>query len=63
MWSPAGSALQVNGCIPVALSNSEGVGSVQTVVWLPDAHLYIQVLGISYLYGRRGSRHQKLSKV
>jgi len=28
----AGAALLVNGCIPVALSNSEGAGSVQAVV-------------------------------
>ena len=33
------------GCIPVALSNSEGVGSVRALVRLPDTHLYIQVLG------------------
>ena len=41
----AGAALLVNGYIPVALSNSEGAGSVRTVVWLPGAHLYEQVLG------------------
>jgi len=34
-----------NGCIPVALSNSEGTGSVLALAWLPGAHLYIQVLG------------------
>jgi hypothetical protein len=39
------SALCVTGCIPVALSNSEGVGSVRALVRLTDAHLYIQVLG------------------
>ena len=32
-------------CIPVALSKSEGAGSVRTLVRLPGAHLYIQVLG------------------
>lgn len=40
-----GSALLVNGCIPVALSKSEGAGSVRILVRLPGAHLYIQVLG------------------
>src|SRR6056297_2352635 len=30
----AGAALLVIGCIPVALSNSEGVGSGQALVWL-----------------------------
>ena len=40
-----GAALLVNGCIPVALSNSEGAGSVRALVRLPGAHLYIQVLG------------------
>jgi len=34
-----------NGCIPVALSNSEGAGSVLALARLPGAHLYIQVLG------------------
>ena len=34
-----GSALLVTGYIPVALSKSEGVGSVLTLVWLSDAHL------------------------
>ena len=41
----AGSALFVEGCIPVALSNSEGAGSVRALVRLPGTHLYIQVLG------------------
>ena len=41
----AGSALLVICSIPVASSNSEGAGSVRTVVRLPGAHLYIQVLG------------------
>jgi len=41
----AGAALLVNGNIPVALSKSEGAGSVRTVVRLPGAHLYEQVLG------------------
>lgn len=35
----------MNGCIPVALNNSEGAGSVRIVVRLPGAHLYMQVLG------------------
>jgi len=35
----------VTGSIPVALSNSEGAGSVRILVRLPGAHLYIQVLG------------------
>jgi hypothetical protein len=41
----AGSALLVCGLIPVALRKSEGAGSVETLVFLPGAHLYIQVLG------------------
>jgi len=41
----AGSVLLDNGCIPVALSKSEGIGSVWALVQLSDAHLYIQVLG------------------
>jgi hypothetical protein len=41
----AGSALLVCGQIPVALRKSEGAGSVWTLVLLPGAHLYIQVLG------------------
>ena len=41
----AGSVLLVNGYIPVALSNSEGAGSVWVLAQLPGAHLYIQVLG------------------
>jgi len=40
-----GAALLVIGCIPVALSNSEGAGSVLALAWLPGAHLYKQVLG------------------
>ena len=35
----------VSGCIPVALSKSEGAGSVWTLVHLPGAHLQKQVLG------------------
>ena len=34
-----------DGLIPVALSKSEGAGSVWILVQLPGAHLYIQVLG------------------
>ena len=41
----AGSALLVCGQIPVALSKSEGAGSVRILVLLSGAHLYIQVLG------------------
>ena len=41
----AGSVLLVHGYIPVALSNSEGAGSVWVLAQLPGAHLYIQVLG------------------
>lgn len=44
-WGVTGAALLVNGCIPVALNNSEGAGSVLALAWLPGAHLYIQVLG------------------
>ena len=33
------------GQIPVALLNSEGAGSVRTLVCLPGAHLYLQVFG------------------
>ena len=45
LWRVAGSALRVKGCIPVALSNSEGAGSGRILVRLPGAHLYTQVLG------------------
>ena len=41
----AGAASLVTGYVPVALSKSEGAGSVQALVWLPGAHLYTQVLG------------------
>jgi len=41
----AGSALLVCGQIPVALSKSEGAGSVRILVLLSGTHLYIQVLG------------------
>ena len=40
-----GSAFLVTGYVPVALSKSEGAGSVLALVRLPGAHLYIQVLG------------------
>ena len=53
----AGSALLVIGCIPVALSNSEGAGSVWAVVRLPGAHLYIQVLGNERTKRLAWSRH------
>ncbi len=60
----AGSAVLDTGKIPVALSNSEGAGSVRAVVRLPGAHLYIQVLGNSRLPGTGGSRRfaQALSR-
>ena len=45
MSDVTGSALLVIGCIPVALSNSEGAGSVRALVRLPGPHLYKQVLG------------------
>ena len=35
----------IGGYIPVALSNSEGAGSVWVLAHLSGAHLYIQVLG------------------
>lgn len=41
----AGTAPLDTGYVPVALSKSEGAGSVRTLVHLPGAHLYIQVLG------------------
>ena len=44
----AGAASLVTGYIPVALSKSEGAGSVVILVSLPGAHLYIQVLGNAY---------------
>ena len=40
-----GTASLVNDYVPVALSKSEGAGSVLVLAWLPGAHLYIQVLG------------------
>ena len=45
MCVETGSASLVTGYIPVALSKSEGAGSVLALAWLPGAHLYIQVLG------------------
>ena len=53
----AGSILLVNGYIPVALSNSEGVGSVWVVAQLPGAHLYIQVLGNERTKRLQWARH------
>lgn len=38
---------RVCGSIPVALSETEGAGSVMAVVMLPGAHLYEQALGNS----------------
>jgi len=59
----ASAALLVNGYIPVALSNSEGAGSVRTVVRLPGAHLYIQVLGNERTKRlRAGSSHFRMPK-
>lgn len=40
-----GSAFLVTGYVPVALSKSEGAGSVMALAMLPGAHLYKQVLG------------------
>ena len=40
-----GSVLLVSGYIPLALSTSEGAGSVWILVHLPGAHLFTQVLG------------------
>ena len=53
----AGSVLLVNGYIPVALSNSEGVGSVWVLAQLPGAHLYIQVLGNEKTKRLQWARH------
>ena len=53
----AGSVLLVNSYIPVALSNSEGVGSVWVLAQLPGAHLYIQVLGNERTKRLQWARH------
>ncbi len=53
----AGSVLLVNGYIPVALSNSEGAGSVWVLAHLPGAHLYIQVLGNERTKRLQWARH------
>ena len=53
----AGSVLLVNGYIPVALSNSEGAGSVWVLAQLPGAHLYIQVLGNERTKRLQWARH------
>ena len=50
----AGTAFLVTGYVPVALSKSEGAGSVLALAWLPGAHLYIQVLGNKKPNGYRG---------
>ena len=44
-----GSVLLVSGYIPLALSTSEGAGSVWILVHLPSAHLFTQVLGEKHL--------------
>ena len=49
-----GSVLLVSGYIPLALSTSEGVGSVWILVHLPGAHLFTQVLGNKTPYGCYG---------
>ena len=49
-----GSVLLVFGYIPLALSTSEGAGSVWTLVHLPGAHLFTQVLGNKTPYGCYG---------
>ena len=53
----AGSVLLVNGYIPVALSNSEGAGSVWVLAQLSGAHLYIQVLGNERTKRLQWARH------
>ena len=49
-----GSVLLVSGYIPLALSTSEGAGSVWILVHLPGAHLFTQVLGNKTPYGCNG---------
>jgi hypothetical protein len=44
----------VSGYIPLALSTSEGAGSVWILVHLPGAHLFTQVLGNKTPYGCYG---------
>ena len=53
----AGSVLLVKSYIPVALSNSEGAGSVWVLAQLPGAHLYIQVLGNERTKRLQRARH------
>ena len=55
----AGSVLLVKSYIPVALSNSEGAGSVWVLAQLPGAHLYIQVLGNERTKRLQRTRHFK----
>ena len=52
-----GSALFVTGYVPVALSKSEGAGSVLALVRLSGAHLLIQVLGNTELKRLLRFRH------
>jgi len=47
----------VNGYIPVALSNSEGTGSVWVLAQLSGAHLFIQVLGNERTKRLQRARH------
>ena len=54
MSGVAGSALFERRYIPVALSKSEGAGSVWILVHLPGTHLYIQVLGNKKRTGNGG---------
>jgi hypothetical protein len=60
-YACGGSVLRVRGHIPVALSNSEGAGSVRVLARLPGAHLYLQVLGNARPHGRYGPRRFRLS--
>jgi len=52
-----GAVLLVNGYIPVALSNSEGTGSVWVLAQLSGAHLFIQVLGNERTKRLQRARH------
>ncbi len=54
-------AFLVKGYVPVALSNSEGAGSVLVLAWLPGAHLYKQVLGNTEPHGHSGSVTKRLT--
>ena len=57
-----GSAFLVTGYVPVALSKSEGAGSVVALAILTGAHLFKQVLGNTELKRLQWARHTHIPK-